>query len=55
MTNPLLSPFDNKFNSAPFDKIKNEHFLPALKEAILEAKGSIEKIKSNPDNPTFIM
>lgn len=53
MTNPLLSPFDNKFNSAPFDKIKNEHFLPALKEAILEAKGSIEKIKSNPENPTF--
>lgn len=54
MNNPLLSPFNNKFSTTPFDKIKNEHFLPAIKEGISEAKNNIEKIKSNPEGPNFL-
>ncbi len=53
MNNPLLKPFDNKFGSAPFDLIKTEHFLPALREAISEAKKNIENIKANNDAPSF--
>jgi Zn-dependent oligopeptidase len=53
MNNPLLMPFDNKFCSAPFDKIKTEHFLPALKEAIDMAKKNIKDIKENKEAPNF--
>ena len=37
----------------PFDKIKTEHFRPAMKEAIRQAKSNLEKIKSNPEAPNF--
>ncbi|WP_215222774.1 M3 family metallopeptidase [Echinicola shivajiensis] len=50
--NPLLEKFTTPFETAPFDKIKNEHFLPAIKEAIKEAKAEIEVIKST-KNPNF--
>ncbi|MBC6368588.1 M3 family metallopeptidase [Algoriphagus sp. AK58] len=48
MTNPLLSDFTTPFETAPFHLIKNEHFLPAVKEAIALAKGEIETIKTHP-------
>ncbi len=51
--NPLLVNFTTKFQSVPFDKIKNEHFIPGLKEAIQIAKGQIEKIKQNHQKPNF--
>jgi len=51
--NPLLSPFDTAFETVPFDKIKNEHYLPALKEAIKEARVNNEKIKNNTEEATF--
>lgn len=46
-TNPLLMPFTNKDQAVPFDKIKVEHYLPALDEAVQQAKARIEKIKNN--------
>jgi peptidyl-dipeptidase Dcp len=46
MTNPLLADFSSPFETAPFDQLKNEHFLPAIQEAIQLAKADIEKIKS---------
>ncbi|NVK49597.1 MAG: M3 family metallopeptidase [Cyclobacteriaceae bacterium] len=52
MSNPLLEKFANPFETAPFDKLKNEDFLPAIKEAIRLAKQEIEVIKSAP-LPTF--
>ena len=52
MTNPLLAEFATPFESAPFHLIKNEHFLPAIIEAIQLAKADIEKIKSE-SHPTF--
>jgi peptidyl-dipeptidase Dcp len=51
--NPLLENFDTKFETVPFDKIKTEHFLPAIKEAIKEAKDNIAKIKENTEEPDF--
>ena len=51
--NPLLVPFDTPFKTAPFSKIKEEHYLPAIKEAIKIAKEEIEAIKSNSDAASF--
>ncbi|NNF18454.1 MAG: M3 family metallopeptidase [Flavobacteriaceae bacterium] len=47
--NPLLSPFD----TAPFSKIKNEHFLPAIEKALDEARAEIDSISGNEEEPTF--
>ena len=53
MTNPLLAEFSTPFGTVPFDLIKNEHFVPAIKEAIQLAKTEIQTIKNNPNNPDF--
>lgn len=42
---------ENKF--VPFDKIKPEHFLPAIKEGIKEAKNNLESLKKNAAEPDF--
>ena len=47
--NPLLTPFD----TAPFSKIKNEHFKPAFLQAIEDARAEIDTIAMNPSAPTF--
>jgi Zn-dependent oligopeptidase len=47
--NPLITPFE----TAPFSKIRNEHFKPALIKAIEEARKEVEAIAENPDAPTF--
>ena len=49
MNNPLLVPFD----TAPFSKIKNEHFSPAIKHFIKVTKSEIDKITTNNQDPTF--
>ena len=49
MKNPLLQAFD----TAPFSKVKSEHFLPATKELIEVTKSEIEQITSNTETPTF--
>ncbi|WP_413577254.1 M3 family metallopeptidase [Bdellovibrio sp. HCB290] len=51
--NPFLMPFTAKDQAVPFDKIKVEHYLPALDEAVKLAKANIEKIKSNTATPDF--
>ena len=49
MNNPLVHAFD----TAPFSKIRNEHFLPAIKELIEITKTEIEQITSNSEVPSF--
>jgi Zn-dependent oligopeptidase len=49
MNNPLLK----KFNTAPFSEIKNEHFLPAIKQLIAATKIEIDAIVTNTETPTF--
>jgi peptidyl-dipeptidase Dcp len=53
MNNPLLQNFKTPFNTAPFSKIKNEHFKPAFKKAIELATAEINSICNNPKVPTF--
>ena len=43
--NPLLKISELPHRAVPFDKIKTEHYLPALNEAIQIAKANIEQIK----------
>lgn len=47
--NPLLSPFD----TAPFSKIENEHFMPAFTQAMADARAEIDAITNNTNAPTF--
>lgn len=47
--NPLLQPFD----TAPFSKIKNEHFKAAFLEAMKDARAEIDAITSTQEKPTF--
>ena len=54
MTNPLLEKFETPFESAPFSKIKIEHYQPAFEQAIKEAKEEIDAIVNNPEEPTFV-
>ncbi|EQC49577.1 peptidase family M3 [Bacteriovorax sp. BSW11_IV] len=51
--NPFFEKFDTPFEAIPFDKIKNEHYLPALEKAIVDAKAEIEAIKNNTEEETF--
>jgi peptidyl-dipeptidase Dcp len=51
--NPLLEDFTLPHGAPPFDRIKEEHYLPAVRAAIEEARAHIEAIKTNSENPTF--
>lgn len=51
--NPALSNFSNPFGAIPFDKIKTEHFLPAIEEGLKIAKANLEVLKSNAQAPSF--
>lgn len=53
MNNPLLKDFDTPFGTPPFQQIRNEHFMPAIQEAIKAGKTDIKKITSNKDEPDF--
>lgn len=53
MENPLLTESTAPFGAPQFDKIRNEHYLPAFKAGIEEAKAEIDAIIANPDEPTF--
>ncbi len=51
--NPLLGKFNTPHEAAPFDQIKNEHYMPAFEEGIRQGEAEIEAIKNNPEAPTF--
>lgn len=51
--NPLLSKFDTPYQTPPFDKIKHEHYMPALDSAISVARREIDAIVNNTEEPTF--
>lgn len=53
MNNPLLKSFPTTFETPPFEEIREEHFLPALEEAMKEGKKEIEEIVSNEDDANF--
>ncbi|WP_028980476.1 M3 family metallopeptidase [Sporocytophaga myxococcoides] len=51
--NPLLQSYNTPFGTIPFDQIKNEHFLPAIKEAIASGKEDIKRITASKEVPDF--
>lgn len=51
--NPFFEEWKTPFQTPPFSKIKNEHFLPALEEGIKQQRAELEQIINNPEAPTF--
>ncbi|HVD76454.1 MAG TPA: M3 family metallopeptidase, partial [Vicinamibacteria bacterium] len=52
--NPLLAPWTGSYGGVPpFDKVKVEHFTPALEAAMAEQLAEVDKIASDPAPPTF--
>ena len=53
MKNPFLTESSAPFGAPEFDKITNEHYLPAFEAGIAEGKAEIDAIVANQDEPTF--
>lgn len=51
--NPFFEEWNTPFQTPPFSKIKNEHFLPALEEGIKQQRAELEQIINNSEPPTF--
>ena len=51
--NPFFQVYDTPYNVPPFDKIKNEHFKPAILEGIKKHEGEINAIANASAAPTF--
>lgn len=52
-SNPLLSVSTLKNRAVPFHEIKNEHYLPAVKEAIQQAQRQLEKVVDHSESANF--
>jgi len=52
-TNPLLVHSGLTYGTPAFDKIKNEHFAPALEQGMAEQAAGITAIATNSEPPTF--
>ena len=52
-SNPFLTDSKAPFGAPEFDKIQNEHYLPAFEQGIAEAKAEIDAIVANTEEPTF--
>ena len=51
--NPFFSTYKTPHGTPPFDKIKNEHFEPAVERGIKEHQTEIDKIVNSKEAPTF--
>ncbi|MBC8320929.1 MAG: M3 family metallopeptidase [Bacteroidetes bacterium] len=51
--NPFFSEWTTPYGVPPFDKITEEHFIPAFEMGIENQNLEIDAIVSNPDSPTF--
>jgi peptidyl-dipeptidase Dcp len=51
--NPFSSAYGTPFNTPPFDRIRNEDYLPAIKEGIRRHDAEIAAISDNTEAPTF--
>jgi peptidyl-dipeptidase Dcp len=51
--NPFFSEYSTPFQAPPFDKIKNENYLPAFEEGIKVERAELDLIINNSDKPTF--
>ena len=51
--NPFFSEYETPFKTPPFDRIKNKHYMPAIKEGIKQEQKEIDAIATNEAAPTF--
>lgn len=51
--NPFLGKYATPHGTTPFDKIKTEHFEPALQEGMKQQMAEIYAIVNNPEAPSF--
>jgi peptidyl-dipeptidase Dcp len=51
--NPFLQSYSTPHQTAPYDKIKTEHFLPALQEGLARGRKEIDAIINQRAVPTF--
>lgn len=51
--NPFFEKYSTPHGTTPFDKIKTEHYEPAIREGISRQNTEIDAITNNPEAPTF--
>ncbi len=51
--NPFFTEWETPFQTPPFDKIEEAHYLPAYKKGLEEHKKEIDAIINNTEEPTF--
>ncbi len=51
--NPFFEKYNTPHQTAPFDKIKLEHYEPAMREGFKQHMDEINAIITNPEQPTF--
>ena len=51
--NPFLSSWDSPYGIPDFGKVKEEHYIPAVKEGIAQQQAQIDAIIANTEAPTF--
>ncbi|MFI3294817.1 MAG: peptidase M3, partial [Rikenellaceae bacterium] len=51
--NPFFTEWNTPFGVPPFDKIQNQHFLPAYEKAMAQEVEEIKAIVENTEAPTF--
>src|SRR5262245_53387176 len=51
--NPLLTESPLPYHAPPFDKIKDEHFAPAIEAGMREELKEVDAVANNSEKPTF--
>ncbi|WP_421919388.1 M3 family metallopeptidase [Marinifilum sp.] len=51
--NPLLEVFSTPYESVPFNRIEMEHYMPAFKKSIENARNEIDQITNSTEEPAF--
>jgi peptidyl-dipeptidase Dcp len=52
-SNPFFAPSTLPYSAPPFDRIREEHYMPAFDAGIAEGRAEVDAIIANPEVPTF--
>ena len=52
-SNPFLEEWNTPYGTAPFSRIRTEHYMPAFEAGIAERRAGVQAIIDNPEAPTF--
>jgi len=51
--NPFYTEWETPFGIPPFSEIKEEHYMPAMREGIIQHQAEIDTIANSTEHPTF--